>query len=152
MLALIAMMLVVVCDVALRFAFRWPLPGAYDLVEVSLTVFVFFGMPTVIARGQDIVIDLIDGFVPAGTARFLSAIAGVLAAATLIFIFWSMLRPATDAYRYGDVRLQLNLPVWIVWALALLGLAGSILAALSVLIRRQVLEGEPLRHEEAVFE
>jgi TRAP-type C4-dicarboxylate transport system permease small subunit len=147
MLALVVMMLVVVADVFMRYAFNAPIRGSYDIVEICLVIFVFFGIPSVIAERQEIVIDLIDGLAPKGLVRLFSAIAAVLAAAVLIFIFWSMLRPATDAYRYGDVRLELNLPVWIIWAIALTGFAGAILAALSAVLGRDETKVEPIRQE-----
>jgi TRAP-type transport system small permease protein len=132
MLALVAMMLVVVADVFMRYAFNAPIRGSYDIVEICLVIFVFYGVPSVIAERQDILIDLIDGFVPRKFVRLMSSLAAVLAAAVLVFIFWSMLRPASDAFRYGDTKLELNLPVWIIWAIALTGFAGAILAALCV--------------------
>ena len=133
MLALVVMMLVVVADVFMRYVFNAPIRGSFDLVEICLAIMVFFGMASVIYRGQEIVIDLIDGFSSRRFTRVLVAIASVLSAIVLIFIFWSMLRPAQDAYTYGDIKLELNLPVWIVWMLTLVGLAGGVLASLSVL-------------------
>ena len=65
-LALVAMMLVVVADVALRFFFNVPVRGSYDLVSLGLLTMVFFGIGPVIARGAEILIDLIDGLAGLG--------------------------------------------------------------------------------------
>ena len=152
MLALVAMMLVVVADVFMRYAFNAPIRGSYDIVEVCLVVFVFFGVPSVIAQRQEIVIDLIDGLAPRKFVRLLSSVAAIFTAAVLIFIFWSMLRPATDAYRYGDTKLELNLPVWIIWAIALTGFAGAILAAISIALGAHQPETAPTHEKGAGFE
>lgn len=135
MLALITMMLVVVVDVFMRYVFNAPIRGSFDTVEICTAIMVFFGMASVIYRSQEIVIDLIDGFVSREFIRKLVAFAGVLSAIALSFIFWSMLSPAMDAYNYGDVKLELNLPVWIIWVLTLVGLSGAVLASLAVMLK-----------------
>ena len=44
MLALAVMMMIIVADVTMRYVFGSPIHGAYDIVEVSLLVFVFHGL------------------------------------------------------------------------------------------------------------
>ncbi|WP_346908289.1 hypothetical protein [uncultured Roseibium sp.] len=60
-------------------------------------------------------------------------------------MFLSMVDPARQAYLYGDMKLELNLPVWIVWVIALGGMAGgvvvSILNLFGVLSARQANRG-----------
>lgn len=134
MLALAAMMLVVVCDVASRYLFNHPVRGAYDLVEMLLPLTIFFGLPSVVAGRQEIVIDLIDGLLPQGVRRVFIGVSSLLGIAMLCFVEWSMWGPAQQAYRYGDVKLELNTPVWILWIPAFLGIGATILAALKVLL------------------
>ena len=132
-IALVVMMLVVVADVALRFLFNLPVRGAYDIVSVCLLVMVFFGIAPVIYRGKEIVIDLVDTTLPPTALRALRTIATCMAICVLMFIAWSMFGPTLDAWRYGDRSLELNLPVWMFWAAAFVGLAGVIWASVAAL-------------------
>lgn len=141
-IALVVMMLVVVADVGLRFVFNIPVRGAYDVVSIALLVMVFFGIGPVIARRGEILIDLIDGFVSAAVLRGLGLVAGVGTLAIFLFLGWSMIGPARDAYRYGDRSLELGLPVWTLWAVAFAGMAGILACAVLALWR--LLRGGPV--------
>ncbi len=128
-ISLIAIMLVVVADVALRAIFNKPVQGAYDLVSIGLLTMVFFGIGAVIVRGAEILIDLIDVLVP---RSFLLGLRLLAAAGTLIlftFLGWSMIGPAQDAWRWGGYSLELGIPVWVQWVIAFIGLAGILLSA-----------------------
>ena len=61
-IALVAMMIVVVTDVTLRFVFNTPVRGAYDIVSFALLIMVFFGIGPVIVAGKEIVMDLFDPY------------------------------------------------------------------------------------------
>jgi hypothetical protein len=41
-----------------------------------------------------------------------------------------MISPALQAYDYGDRKLELGLPLWVVWLFALSGIAGTIVCAI----------------------
>ncbi|MDF0603644.1 TRAP transporter small permease [Psychromarinibacter sp. C21-152] len=133
-LALVVMMLVVVTDVVLRVFFNTPVKGAYDVVEIALLVMVFFGIGPVVARGGEILIDLIDGLVSAAVLRALRLVSAVGTLAVFLFLGWSMVGPARDAYRYGDISLELFLPVWWLWVVAFVGLAGILACTLIALV------------------
>lgn len=129
MLALVAMMIIIVADVFMRYTFNAPIPGTYDLVGILLAIMVFFGLAKVISERAEITIDIVDNLVPPVVVRLLKIIASLIALGVLLFVFWSMIGPMISAQRYGDRSLELNLPVWLTWALSLVGLAGAILAA-----------------------
>jgi TRAP-type C4-dicarboxylate transport system permease small subunit len=133
-IALVAMMLVVVADVALRFIFNTPVRGAYDLVSVFLLIMVFFGIGPVIARNAEILIDLFDRVAPATLIIFLRRTAAIGTLAVVFFLGWSMVDPAFDAYRYGGNSLELGFPVWWLWVVAFIGLAGILWCALLAFI------------------
>ncbi|MEM5477392.1 TRAP transporter small permease [Pacificibacter sp. AS14] len=135
-LAIVVMMLTVVSDVVLRFAFNTPVQGAYDVVGFSLLVMVFFGMAPVVAQRSEIVIDLIDTFLPPRSLGFLKWIASFGTLVFFVFLGWSMYGPARDAYTYGDRSLELGVPQWTLWAIAFVGLAGNVWVALRRLIGR----------------
>jgi TRAP-type C4-dicarboxylate transport system permease small subunit len=130
------MMCVTVVDVFLRYAFRSPIRGSYDLVEVMLVFFVFHGMSTAFLQRKSIVIDLIDTFAGRRFVAALIRFSDILSIVTLGLFAWAMLGPATQAYDYGDRKLELNLPIYWLWIVALAGMAGTILCAFGALIAR----------------
>ena len=132
--ALIVMMCVTVADVTLRYAFNSPIRGAYDLVSSMLVVFVFNAMSTAILKRRNIVIDLIDTFAHHHLIVVLIRIADVLAIFLLVMFFYAMITPAMQAYGYGDRKLELQLPIWILWVVAFIGLAGALACAFGALI------------------
>lgn len=142
--ALIVMMLVTVADVFLRYAFNSPVPGAYEIVEATLVIFVFHGMSTAFLHRKNITIDIIDSFIPPRLVTALVRIADVLTIVAVIFFTYAMIVPALQSYGYGERKLELQLPIWWMWAAALLGMAGAILCAVGALFARvEVHHGDP---------
>jgi hypothetical protein len=45
-------------------------------------------------------------------------------------MLWAMISPALQAYDYGDRKLELGLPLWVVWLFALSGMAGTMVCAI----------------------
>ena len=127
--ALIVMVGVTIADVTLRYLFNSPVRGSYDLVEAMMAVFVFHGMSSAFLYRRNIVIDLIDSFASARFVAVLVRIADVLAVVTLVLLTYAMIRPAMQAFAYGDVKLELGLPIWILWLVALSGMVGTIVCA-----------------------
>jgi len=131
MLALVVMGVVTAADVALKYLFSQPIAGAYDLVESLLPVVIFNGLPATLLRRQNILIDLVDHLAGPRRTRLLVTAADLVMLAMLGLIAWAMTGPALQALEYGDRKLELGLPIWAVWAGVLVGMAGSVLAALA---------------------
>jgi hypothetical protein len=49
-----------------------------------------------------------------------------------------MLSPARQAFDYGDRKLELGLPVYVIWLFALAGIAGTIVCAIGALVRTPI--------------
>ena len=144
--ALIVMMGVTLLDVFLRYVFNSPIRGSYDMVESMMVVFVFHGMSTAFLQRRNIVIDLIDSFAHRRLVAALIRISDVLTIATLALFAYAMIKPAMQAFSYGDLKMELQVPVWYLWAAALIGMAGAILCAIGALITPP----EPHRTDEPV--
>jgi TRAP-type C4-dicarboxylate transport system permease small subunit len=132
--ALIVMMVVTLLDVFLRYVFNSPIRGSYDLVETTMAVFVFHGMSTAVLHRRNIVIDIVDSFAHRYLIAALIRMSDVLTVATLALFAYAMLTPAMQAYSYGDLKMELEVPVWYLWAAALIGMAGAILCAIGALV------------------
>ena len=134
-LALLLMMIVPVADVFMRAVFNRPIRGSYDFVETMLVIFVFHGMCWAFLTRHNIVIDVFDTVFPSAFVRFLVRASDVLTIVMLLVIGYAMLKIGLQTYAYGDRKIELQLPVFVLWVLALAGLAGSILCAIGALIR-----------------
>jgi TRAP-type C4-dicarboxylate transport system permease small subunit len=132
-LALIVMMSVTVLDVFLRYVFNSPVRGSYDIVEAMLVIFVFHGMSTAFLHRKNITIDLIDSFAKPSLVAVLIRIADVLSIVVVALFTYAMVVPAMQSYAYGEVKLELQLPIYWSWVAALTGMAGVILCAVGVL-------------------
>lgn len=127
--ALAAMMLLTVADVVLRgFAGR-PLPGTFELVELTLAAVVFLALPLVFLRDANIVVDAADRRAPR-VAPALRRCAGLASVAVLALLAWRAAAGARDAFSFGDVSAALGLPQTVYWAPVVAGLAGACLAEL----------------------
>jgi TRAP-type C4-dicarboxylate transport system permease small subunit len=134
--ALIILMMITVTDVFLRYLFNSPVRGSYDLVESMLLVFVFNGMAAGFFTRRQIVIDLIDAAIGRRGAVVLIRLADLLSVVCLGLLMWAMLGPARQAYEYGDRKLELSLPIYVLWVVGLAALAGTIFCALVVLLAK----------------
>jgi TRAP-type C4-dicarboxylate transport system permease small subunit len=139
--ALVILMTVTVVDVFLRYLFNRPIRGSYDTVESMLLVFVFNGMAAAFFGRRNIVIDLLDSFVGPRATAVLIRIADALSVICLGLLAWAMLLPARQAYAYGDIKLELGLPIYILWIVALAGLAGTMFCALVTLVAKPATAG-----------
>jgi len=131
MLALLVMGMVTACDVFLKYVFGRPIIGAYDLVESLLPVVIFHGLPATLLRRQTIVIDLIDHFLDYRARRALIAISDAVVLVMLIVITWALVAPARQALDYGDRKIELGLPLAVIWGLVIAGMVGVVLAAMA---------------------
>ena len=146
MLSLAVMIGVTVLDVILRYFFGHPIHGSYDLVESCLVVFVFNGMAACFFARRNVVIDIVDMCVGNRTLALLMRVSDAVSVVVLAVIIRAMLTPARQAFDYGDRKLELGLPLWVLWAFAIAGLAGTLFctigASLGVRLTRH--GGEPL--------
>jgi TRAP-type C4-dicarboxylate transport system permease small subunit len=137
MVALGVMGAVTVADVALKYFVHRPIRGAYDLVESLLPVVIFHGLPATLLRRQNIAIDLVDHVAgPRGTKALIS-FGDVVMLVMLGLILWAMVSPALQALDYGDRKIELGLPLIVIWVAAMLGVAGSLVVVLSLVLKRR---------------
>ena len=134
--ALLILMMVTVLDVLMRYLFTRPIRASLDTVEVMLLVFVFNGMAAAFFSRRHIVIDLLDGVLGARMTSVLIRIADILSVLCLLLLAWAMLLPASQAYQYGDAKMELPIPIYVLWIIALTSLAGTIFCALVTLVAK----------------
>ena len=134
--ALVVLMMVTVIDVFMRYVFNRPIRASLDTVEVMLLIFVFNGMAAAFFGRRHIVIDLLDGVFGARIASVLIRIADILSVLCLGLLAWAMLLPASQAYQYGDAKMELPVPIYVLWIVALVSFAGTIFCALVTMVAK----------------
>lgn len=134
MCALVAMMLLVLADVLMRNLLGAPIRGTFELVELLLAIAFFYSLPKIVADGSHLVLELIDPLVSSRTVVLLNRIGSLVGTLILVFLFYAMVQQMLGAYRWGDRMLEIDAPKWIIWAVALVGFAGAILATLRPLL------------------
>ena len=136
-LALVLMMSVTVVDVLMANLFRHPIVGVFDLVETTLVLVVFLGFPATFLANSHIAVDVIDLVTsPANVAR-LKIVAKLLTFVFLIFLAWQMINPAHDAFKFGERKQELGLPLYILWIPMIFGIAVSALMVFLSLFERE---------------
>jgi TRAP-type transport system small permease protein len=129
-IALVVMMLVTVLDVFMRYVFNNPVRGSYDLVESTLVVFVFHGIAAGFLSRANIVIDLFDIFAPKRLVSICIRFSDVVTIVALAILIYAMITPAVQAWQYGDTKIDLGLPLSVLWAFALIGMVIAIVCAI----------------------
>ncbi|MFN0163649.1 MAG: TRAP transporter small permease [Burkholderiales bacterium] len=140
-LSLMAMMLLTTSDVVLRKIVNKPLLGVTELVELALGLAIFMALPGVFARGSNIVVDVVDTWLP-DFSKLLRRIAAAFSLMALATLSWHMWRPLLDIISYGDTSADLQIPK--IWFMAP-AWAGVVVATLVAAIVLVAGESEPDR-------
>jgi TRAP-type C4-dicarboxylate transport system permease small subunit len=134
--ALVILMMVTVIDVFMRYLFNRPVRASLETVEVMLLVFVFNGMAAAFFGRRHIVIDLLDNVLGPRITGVLIRIADVLSVLCLALLAWAMRQPAMQSYQYGDTKMELAVPIYVLWIVVLVSFAGTFFCALVTLMAK----------------
>lgn len=134
-LALALIIVVTVIDVLSANLRGRPITGVYEVVEAALVYMVFLGIPETFRNEHNITVDVCDHFLSQATVALLRSFGAVISVAYLGLVEWSMIRPALDAWRFGDYKADSGIPFWFVWLPILIGTAIAIVASALVMVR-----------------
>jgi len=124
---LAAMMLLTVADIVLRVAFKRPIQGTFELIELGLACTVFLALPAVFLRGENLVVDAVDYFARPGMTRALDLAGACVSLTVLAVMVFQMVPLARDMHELGDVSALLAIPKIVYWIPVLAGIGGSAL-------------------------
>ena len=130
-ISLVIMMLIMVADVLLRALFNHPIIGAYDLVGIFLLLTTVFGISIVISKEKDRII-------PIKLVKFLKSLTNILTFLIFCFLLYSMINPAISSWKYGDISLELGVPIWFLWLISVIGVSGIILISLGKILKVKI--------------
>lgn len=133
-LAVAGMMMITVADVILRAAMNYPIRGTLEIVELLLAASFFLALPAIFLRDENIVVDIIDQRSSKNFVRTLKRISALAGAMLLSVLFWQGWISAKDTLEFNDVTADLSIPRIYYWIPVLTGIAGSIIAALLMML------------------
>lgn len=129
--ALAAIMLLMLFDVAGRYLFNSPIPGAGELIELGMGVIVFGALPLVTARNNHIQLDYFSRAIRGWMQLLVNALIALVNTVIMAVLAWRILAKALTIYQYGDSTPFLQLPVAPV---AFFISACAVLAAIAFLV------------------
>ena len=114
-LVLFALMLITCVDVVGRYVLNNPLTGSTELTEMALAIVVFSVFPLISWRGEHVVVDILDSFVPPKLDLIRTILFNIAAAIALYFVGRRVIVLGNRSLDYGEVSEYLSIPTgWII--------------------------------------
>lgn len=110
--AIIAMMLITVTDVFMRFVFDTPLASNIDITQMAMVVAVFCALAHCGWTGGHVVVDVVAGLMPGWLVKPLGVVMDLIAGALMFGIGWMSVHTARDFYDTGEVSFTIQFPLW----------------------------------------
>jgi len=107
--ALFAIMALTLMDVSGRKLLSTSVTGSLELTELLMVAVIFAGLPLVSLRGEHVVFDSLDPWLPKAVRRVQDVLVDLLCAALLAGLAWLMWVKAGQMTQYGDTTAQLKL-------------------------------------------
>ena len=108
---LMLMMIVTFIDVAGRYLFLAPLPGAFEMTEIMMAMLIFAGLPLVSRANQHVTVNLIIGLLSPKIRYFQRLITQIIMALVFGVMAWRMWIKAAEMLVQGDETAYLLIPI-----------------------------------------
>ena len=119
--ALLFMMVLVACDVILRY-FNRPISGAYELVEYAMAITVSFGVTLCAHYNGHIAVDIVTDMLKTSIKQGLACLMTLVAIAYTLPAMWMTARQVQDTYSSGITSAVLQIAVYPFTAIVALSL------------------------------
>jgi TRAP-type C4-dicarboxylate transport system permease small subunit len=118
--AIFAMMALTCVDVFLRYFFRRPIPGTYEIVALLGAVAVSFAMAHTLAKKGHVAVSLIVQMFPKRLQGIVESFISIFGIILFGLITWQSILYGIDCQKAGEVSLTLELPFYpIIYGVAL---------------------------------
>lgn len=107
--ALFAIMVLTFLDVGGRKILSNSIPGSLELTELLMVVVIFAALPLVSLRGEHVVFDSLDGYLPSALRRVQRAFMQLVCASVLIGLGWLMWQTGGQFLETGETTAQLKI-------------------------------------------
>lgn len=122
--ALFSIMWLTLLDVSGRKFLSSSVPGGLEMTEILMVMVIFGALPLVSLRGEHVVFDTLDPFIPRWLKNFQARVVHLICACAFAFMSWLLVQRAQRFAEYGDITVHLQLPLapvaWLMAALLLL--------------------------------
>jgi TRAP-type transport system small permease protein len=133
--ALFAIMWLTLVDVTGRRFFSQSVPGGLEMTEILMVVVIFGALPLVSWRGEHVVFDSLDAFVPPWLKSAQARVVHLICAGVFGFLAYLMTLRADRFAEYGDTTVYLKLSIApVAWLMAALLLLTALVHLLFVFI------------------
>lgn len=135
-IALFTIMWLTLFDVLGRKFLNHSIPGGLEITEVLMVVVIFGALPLVSWRGEHVVFDSLDAYVPAWLHRIQQRLVHLICAVVFAFMAKLMVQRADRFSEYGDITVYLQLPMSpVAWMMAVFLLVTALVHLIFVFVR-----------------
>ncbi|MGX5652510.1 TRAP transporter small permease [Hydrogenophaga borbori] len=142
-MALFTIMWLTLVDVVGRKFFNHSVPGGLEVTEILMVVVIFGALPLVSWRGEHVVFDSLDAYVPPWLHHIQQRLVHLVCAVVFAFMAKLMVQRADRFSEYGDITVHLQLPLSpVAWMMAAFLLVTALVHGVFVFVQPP----EPTHH------
>lgn len=142
---LLAISLITIADVSMRWLFSAPITGVYDLSTLFMAVVLSATFPAALARRRNISVEFVAHRLGARTNRILDLLGSVLTLVFFVLLFWQLIVYSGELLEDGETTfvLELKIAPWWVASTVFFGLCVVVQLLVLALDIRTVVTGRP---------
>ncbi|MAY87861.1 MAG: hypothetical protein CML02_14225 [Pseudooceanicola sp.] len=103
-------MAVTFVGVVMRYVFRAPLMGGFEMIEIGMGLIVFTALPLMVLRRGNIAVTILSDRFPPTLARIATLLGDLVGAGLMGFIAWRVWLQGARLLTYGEVTMELRIP------------------------------------------
>lgn len=111
-IVILAMMLVAVLDVVLRYVFNAPLSSSYELIQLGMVLVVYCGLAWCGLTGGHIAVNFVGALLDRPRLRWLNALVHGVGAILFLVIAWRSTGEAVKYFASGETTNMLKAPLY----------------------------------------
>ncbi len=123
-------MAVTFVGVVMRYGFRSPLMGGFEMIEIGMGLIVFTALPLMVRNRGNISVTVLSDKFPPSLARATSVLSDLVGCALTGFIAWRVWLQGERLLTYNEVTMELRVPKGLIAQGMALFLAATALAFL----------------------
>lgn len=103
-------MTVTFVGVVMRYVFRNPLMGGFEMIEIGMGLIVFTALPWMVRKSGNIQVTILSDRFPPALKRLTDFIGQILGAGLMAFIAWRVWLQGNRLLTYNEVTMELRVP------------------------------------------
>ncbi len=127
---LLSLMMITVIDVFGRYLFNRPLTGSTELTEIAVGIVVFSVFPLITWRDEQVVVDILDGFVPPRVHLIRTWLFNLIIGGSLVFLGQRIWVLGQRSLSYEEMTEYLGIPSG--WMMLFIAVSCWLTAAMTV--------------------